>query len=557
MIALEWFKKHESVLQDSIAAEQSRIFYTPFPENPRLYPEGAEEEGKLAFLNKLNTDFDELLQMRPSRFEGEEISPWLGTGIGIRYPIFPDKILALNAKKAQESWSKTDIDVRSGVLLESLERAKLRFFEIAHATMHTTGQSLMMAFQASGPHAADRALEAICVGYQQLSRYPKEVSWEKPQSKSTLIVKKKFKAKGRGIGLVIGCSTFPTWNSLPGIFANLITGNSVLVKPHPKAVLPIALYVGILQKTLADAGFDPLTVQLACDTVSFPITRDLAEHPDVAIIDYTGNSGFGNWIEAQALMGNKVVFTEKTGINSVLLHSTNQYATMIQNLAIAITLYSGQMCTSPQNFMIPAAGISTNEGIKSIQEFGDDLHAAIQGILLNTKIGASTSCAIQNDKQIKRRSEALIQVNIQHWPELASPLSEEFPEAVFATPALIKTNAQQLEIISKEWFGPIVFLVETNGFEQGLNIAQNLAKTHGSISCGCYSTDESMIELVAETMENVGVQVCFNYHSGVYVNQNAAFSDFHLTGGNPAGNGVFTNSEFLSRRYFWVGHRFG
>ena len=38
------------------------------------------------------------------------------------------------------------------VLIDSLEGVKNRFFELAYATMHTTGQSFMMSFQASGPH---------------------------------------------------------------------------------------------------------------------------------------------------------------------------------------------------------------------------------------------------------------------------------------------------------------------------------------------------------------------------------------------------------------------
>jgi len=45
--------------------------------------------------------------------------------------------------------------------------------------MHTTGQAYMMSFQASGPHANDRALEAIAAGYQELTRYPEQVEWVK------------------------------------------------------------------------------------------------------------------------------------------------------------------------------------------------------------------------------------------------------------------------------------------------------------------------------------------------------------------------------------------
>ena len=49
----------------------------------------------------------------------------------------------------------------------------------------------------------------------------------------------------RGVALVIGCNTFPTWNAYPGIFASLVTGNAVVVKPHPRAVLPLAISVEI------------------------------------------------------------------------------------------------------------------------------------------------------------------------------------------------------------------------------------------------------------------------------------------------------------------------
>ena len=55
----------------------------------------------------------------------------------------------------------------------------------------------------------------------------------------------------RGVALVIGCNTFPTWNSYPGLFASLATGNAVVVKPHPRAVLPLAISVAAIREALA------------------------------------------------------------------------------------------------------------------------------------------------------------------------------------------------------------------------------------------------------------------------------------------------------------------
>ena len=56
---------------------------------------------------------------------------------------------------------------------------------------------------------------------------------------------------------MIGCNTFPTWNGYPGMFASLATGNAVIVKPHPNAILPLAITVQIAREVLAEAGFDP------------------------------------------------------------------------------------------------------------------------------------------------------------------------------------------------------------------------------------------------------------------------------------------------------------
>ena len=63
-----------------------------------------------------------------------------------------------------------------------------------------------------------------------------------------------FRVVPRGIALVIGVSTFPTWNGYPGLFASLATGNAVVVKPHPGAILPLAITVKIARDVLDGGG---------------------------------------------------------------------------------------------------------------------------------------------------------------------------------------------------------------------------------------------------------------------------------------------------------------
>ena len=167
--------------------------------------------------------------------------------------------------------------------------------------MHTTGQAFAMAFQAGGPHAQDRGLEAVATAWAEMSRAPASAVWEKPQGKAApLVIEKHWRMVPRGVALVIGCQTFPTWNSYPGLFASLATGNTVIVKPHPGATLPLALTVAVLRDLLAEEGLPRDVVLLAADAPEAPITKDLVRHPAVAIVDYTGSNAFGAWVRANA-----------------------------------------------------------------------------------------------------------------------------------------------------------------------------------------------------------------------------------------------------------------
>src|SRR3546814_11810033 len=81
----------------------------------------------------------------------------------------------------------------------------------------------------------------------------------------------------RGVSVIIACSTFPTWNSYPGLFASLATGNAVIVKPHPGAILPLAITVQVAREVLAEAGFDADVVQLAAHPAGDDTAQQLAQ----------------------------------------------------------------------------------------------------------------------------------------------------------------------------------------------------------------------------------------------------------------------------------------
>lgn len=547
------FEKHQKLIDTAISALHNRTFFAAYPEQPSpvVYGETADADGQSKFKAQLGNKFDELKQVNPDGWAGQEESPYLQESLKISYPLFSAATLVDRSKKAYHQWRTVSAKDRAGILVESLERIKGRFFEIAYATMHTTGQAFMMSFQASGPHAADRALEAVASGLEELQRFPANAFWDKPMGKFNIQLNKEWRAVPKGVSVVIGCSTFPTWNTVPGLYASLVTGNPVIVKPHPGAILPIAIIVAEIQKVLAENNLDPNICQLGVDTYDKMITKELAEHADVKLIDFTGNSAFGSYLEA---LPGKTVFTEKTGVNSVILDSVQDADKAAANLAFSVTLYSGQMCTAPQNFYIPEAGIKTPSENVSFDDFARKLVDNINGLVDNPKAGPFVLGTIQN----KRTSERVVEAEKlpgKVWLKSRSIENPMFKNARIATPMVLEVDASRKEVFGKELFGPIALLIKTKNTNQSIELAQEMALKHGAISCGAYTTDSSTREKIADEMALAATPVSFNLTGGIYMNQNAGFSDFHVTGGNPSGNASFTNPEYVIKRFTWVGHR--
>lgn len=69
------------------------------------------------------------------------------------------------------------------------------------------------------------------------------------------------------------------------------------------------------------------------------------------------------------------------------------------------------------------------------------------------------------------------------------------------------------------------------------------------MTASVYSTDEKTIDAAEAAAIDSGVALSVNLTSGVFVNQSAAFSDFHGTGANPAASAAFTDGAFVAGRF--------
>jgi phenylacetic acid degradation protein paaN len=448
------------------------------------------------------------------------------------------------AQAGMKAWRDAGPEARTGVCIEILDRLHARVFELANAVQHTSGQAFVMAFQAGGAHALDRALEAIAYAWVEMSRTPRTAVWEKP-GKVPVKMEKTFTVVPRGVAMVIGCNTFPTWNSWPGLFASLVTGNSVVVKPHPSAVLPLAITVQVCQEVLAEAGFDPHLVTLAAEEPANKLASSLALRPEVKLIDFTGGNAFGDWLEKNASQA--TVFTEKAGVNTVVVDSTSDFKAMCFNLAFSFALYTGQMCTAPQNVYLPASGVQTDDGVKTPAEVAAGIGAAFDKLLGDDARAVELLGGVVNDGVLTRLHEAGSQGEVYVASRTVSHPS--YPDATVRTPTLIGLTAGDGDIYEAECFGPVAYLISTAGTDESITLFRDTVQAHGAMTASVYSTSDAVIEQMRDAALDAGVALSENLLGGVFVNQSAAYSDFHGTGANPAANASYTDGAYVASRF--------
>jgi phenylacetic acid degradation protein paaN len=546
----KYYAEHREILKKAREVIASREYWSPYPESPRGYGEEAPAAGEAAFEDRIGRRFT-IDQAADEWSSGAETSAY-GRDLGVTYPVVTVAALLAAAEVAGTEWGGAPIKDRTGVCLEILDRLARNSFEMAHAVMQTTGQSFLMAFQAGGPHALDRGLEAVAYAYDALTRLPKRMRWEKPQgTKGPLVVNKTWRVRPAGIAVTLGVSTFPTWNGYPGIFASLVTGNPVIVKPHPATILPLAIFVETARAVLADAGFDPNVVQLAVDTAEAPIAEDLVMDPRVKLIDYTGGTAFGGWLEKNATHAE--VFTEKAGVNSVIIDSATDLKGVFRNLSVSMTMYGGQMCTTPQNIFVPRSGIEVGGEPVGYDEVVAGFTGAIDGLLSDDDRASDILGAIKDTASLERLNAAADGHEI--LLESREVRNARFPEAVVRTPVIVEVEGADKDTYMREMFGPVIYVVATDSTEQSLALATESALRYGALTWLVYSTDPAVQERAEDAAVAAGVSVAFNLTGGLFVNQSAAFSDFHATGANPAGNSSLTDPAFIAKRFRVVGVR--
>ena len=335
-----------------------------------------------------------------------------------------------------------------------------------------------MAFQAGGAHALDRALEAIAYAYDRDDpRRRATAVWEKPGRGAPLRMEKTFTVVPRGVALVIGCNTFPTWNSWPGLFASLVTGN-----PVDRQAAPAAPCCRSRSPSRSARRCSPRPASTRTWSRSPPRTPPTGwpprwpSGPRCKLVDFTGGNAFGDWLEENARQADGL---HREGRRQ---HGRHRLDRLVQRRC-ATTSRSRSRSTPARcarrrrtSTCRPAASRPTRATSRVGRRRGRASARRSTSCSATTRARSScsaasstTACSSGSSPPARRGEVCVASREVTH---------PAFADAAVRTPTLVGLTAADAEVYETECFGPVAYLITTARTDESIDAVPR----HGAAS---------------------------------------------------------------------------
>jgi acyl-CoA reductase-like NAD-dependent aldehyde dehydrogenase len=137
----------------------------------------------------------------------------------------------------------------------------------------------------------------------------------------------------------------------------------------------------------------------------------------------------------------------------------------------------------------------------------------------------------------------------------AQVTDEQWPDATIRTPVIVRLDAADEKAYTREWFGPVSFVIATDSTPHSLQLFVETVRHQGALTASVYSSSPDVLAATREAALDAGVHLSENLTGGVFVNQTAAFSDLHGSAANPAATASLTDDHFVAGRFFTLQSR--
>jgi RHH-type transcriptional regulator, proline utilization regulon repressor / proline dehydrogenase / delta 1-pyrroline-5-carboxylate dehydrogenase len=387
-----------------------------------------------------------------------------------------DAQAALAAARAVfPAWRDTEPQQRANLLFRAAAVLRRRRFELAAWEVYECGKQ----WRESDADVAEAIDYCEYYGREMLRL-------AQPQHFDVAGEENAYFYEPRGVTVVIAPWNFPLAILCGMTTAALVTGNTVVMKPAEQSLVMGAKLMEVLQEAGLPAG-----VANYLPGVGEEIGPTLTNHPDVALIAFTGSRGVGLLINREAanvVPGQeqvKRVLAEMGGKNAVIVDEDADLDEAVHGVAASAFGYQGQKCSACSRAIVL-------EGLHDA--FLDRLVEATRSLRIAPAEDPGCSVGPLIDADARRRVLEYIDKGKREgrlvYAGDPGPLVEE---GYYVGPHVFADVAPTATIAQEEIFGPVLAVLRARDLTEALAIANG---TPYALTGGVYSRSPENIRRV-------------------------------------------------------------
>jgi betaine-aldehyde dehydrogenase len=245
------------------------------------------------------------------------------------------------------------------------------------------------------------------------------------------------------------------WRAFPA----LAMGNTVVIKPASYTPLTTLELAGLVEKAGVPKGvFNVLTGPGA------EVGEDLASHPDVDMIAFTGSTEVGKRLSELGASTIKKVSVELGGKAPFIVFDDADIEAAAEGAVVGGLVNNGQDCANSTRYYV-------HESI--LEKYQDALITRLSSVRIGKPLGATTDMGpLVSDAQ-RKRVEGYVKKGQDEGGRLLyggkRPRIEGNEEGYYVQPAVIYTENEDSAIVKEEIFGPVFTLLPFRDYNDVIN----------------------------------------------------------------------------------------
>ncbi|HEY4934543.1 MAG TPA: aldehyde dehydrogenase family protein, partial [Terriglobales bacterium] len=344
-----------------------------------------------------------------------------------------------------------------------------------------------------------------------------------------------------GVGAVISPWNFPAAIMGGMTLASIVSGNTVILKPSGDSPTIAAKFMEILD----EAGL-PDGVVNYCPGHGSTFGNAVVEHPKTRYIAFTGSKEVGlhiNQTAAQQKPGQlwiKRTVLEMGGKDSMVVDADGDIDAAVEGTAQAAFGFSGQKCSACSRVIVDE---------RVYDKFLQALKERVEKITVGDPTQNVAMGPVINEKSMKNTLN-YIEKGIAEGGRLITGggPAKDAGEGYFVQPTVIADVDPMATISQQEIFGPVLAVIKSRNFEEGIAIANN---TEFGLTGAAYTSSPDKIAY-AKREFHVGNLYINRKCTGAIVGAHP-FGGFNMSGTDSKAGGqdyllLFTQGKSIGER---------